>query len=262
VFFLSALEVKGHLEDSSQLFEELFMSASIVFLSYSSRKILLLGSLLSSLLLLNMGPTLAAAIPTSDKMQSEVLLAQVWRNQSPSGCTASGCQLNIDRSLLQRGDRVTVRYAGEERQVLRKGDRRQLRFALVTPVRNRAGQVVVPQNNVVEGEMVPVAGGGQFVAERLLLNGRAYRFAAESPLLHDVKDPKQTSVGAIATDAAIGAAGAIGIGKVLGQRRISTGQILGGAAAGAAVGNITAPRAVVINEGQEITLRLTEDFRL
>nr|WP_290226667.1 hypothetical protein [Trichocoleus desertorum] len=64
---------------------------------------------------------------------------------------------------------------------------------------------------------MPVSGGGQFMASRLWVNGRAYRFAAESPLLHDVKDPKQTSVGAIATDAAIGAVGAIGIGKVLGR---------------------------------------------
>lgn len=237
------------------------MSASIVFWSYFPSKTLLSGSLLSSLFLLNIGPTLATAIPTSEKGQSGVLVAQVWQSESLSGCTASGCQLNIDRSLLRRGDRVTVRYTGEERQVLRKGDRRKLRFNLVAPVRNRAGQVMVPQSSVVEGSITPVSGGGQFVAERLWVNGRAYRFAAESPLLHDVKDPKQTSVGAIATDAAIGAAGAIGIGKVLGQRRISTGQILGGAAAGAAIGNITAPRAVVISQGQEMTLRLTEDFR-
>ena len=238
------------------------MSSSTILPSYFSTKMLLKGSLLSSLLLLSIGPTFAVTVPLEGKAQSVSLMAQVLRNESPPGCTVSGCQLNIDRSLLRRGDRVTVRYVGEERQVLRKGDRRKLRFNLVAPVRNRAGQVVVPQSSVVEGEMVPVAGGGKFVAERLLVNGRAYRFAAESPLLHDVKDPKQTSVGAIATDAAIGVAGAIGIGKVLGQRRISTGQILGGAAAGAAIGNITAPRAVVISQGQEMTLRLTQDFRL
>jgi hypothetical protein len=261
VGFLNALRAGASL-GSSQLFEEAFMSSSTILPSYFSTKVLLKGSLLSSLLLLSIGPTFAVTVPLAVKAQSISLMAQVLRNESLPGCTASGCQLNIDRSLLRTGDLVAVRYAGEERQVLRKGDRRKLRFNLAAPVRNRAAQIVVPQNSVVEGEIVPVAGGGKFVTERLLVNGRAYRFAAESLLLHDVKDPKQTSVGAIATDAAIGAAGAIGIGKVLGQRRISTGQIIGGAAAGVAVGNVTAPRAVVIGPGQEMTLRLTEDFRL
>nr|WP_290226668.1 hypothetical protein [Trichocoleus desertorum] len=48
----------------------------------------------------------------------------------------------------------------------------------------------------------------------------------------------------------------------MGQRRVSTGQIIGGAAAGVVVGNVTAPRAVVIGPGKEMTLKLTEDFRL
>nr|WP_290226666.1 hypothetical protein [Trichocoleus desertorum] len=127
------------------------MSSSAILPSYFSTKMLLKGSLLGSLLLLSIGPMFAVTVPLAVQAQSVSLMAQVLRNESPPGCTASGCQLNIERSLLRRGDRVTIRHDGEERQILRKGDRRKLQFALTAPVRNRTGQIVVPQNSVVEG---------------------------------------------------------------------------------------------------------------
>jgi hypothetical protein len=74
-------------------------------------------------------------------------------------------------------------------------------------------------------------------------------------VLHDVKDPRETSAGAIAGDAAIGAAGGAVVGAVLGDG-ISLFEILGGAVAGVAVGNVTAQRVVIVEPGEAIVLQV------
>ncbi len=63
--------------------------------------------------------------------------------------------------------------------------------------------------------------------------------------MKDVKDPRDTSSGAIAEDAGIGAAGGAILGEVFGDA---------GAAAGAATGNITADRVVVVEPDSAIAL--------
>lgn len=92
----------------------------------------------------------------------------------------------------------------------------------------------------------------RYVTRQVVINGRTYNLNAISDVLKDVKDPRDTSVGAIAGDAGIGAAGAILIGEIFGNADIE--EILGGAAAGAAIGNITADRVVVIRSDEPITL--------
>jgi hypothetical protein len=78
--------------------------------------------------------------------------------------------------------------------------------------------------------------------------------SAESDVIRDTKDPRETNVGAIATDAAIGAAGASILAAVTGDRAIATEEILAGAAAGVVIGNTTAPQTTVIEPNSEINL--------
>ncbi|OLP19275.1 hypothetical protein BST81_05820 [Leptolyngbya sp. 'hensonii'] len=191
-------------------------------------------------------------------------VAQLFKRppSNSGGCGPQGCRLTIDQSTLQTGDIVMARYDGKDRQVIQAGETRKLVLTLAEPVVNRSGRTVLPAGGVIEGEIVPVEGGGQFVAQRILVNNTAYNFPAASGTIHDTKDPTQTDAGAIAGDAAIGAAGGIVLGQVLGQRGITLEQILGGAVAGVVVGNVTAPQAVVINPGDKIELRLTDNFRL
>jgi len=63
---------------------------------------------------------------------------------------------------------------------------------------------------------------------------------------------RETSTGAVLTDAAIGAAGGYVLGEVLGNADVW--EIVGGAAAGVVVGNTTAPLTVVIRPEDEIML--------
>ncbi len=110
----------------------------------------------------------------------------------------------------------------------------------------------LPVGTVVRGQFQPAEGGLVYVANSVELADRIYQVNASSELLRDVKDPRQTSTGAILTDAAIGATGGYVLGEVLGDPGLW--EVVGGAAAGVVVGNTTAPFVVVINPDDPIVL--------
>jgi len=110
----------------------------------------------------------------------------------------------------------------------------------------------VPAGSIIRGQYVPAEGGLRYVANSVVVNGRAYNISARSGVLETVKDPRDTSGDAVAEDAGIGAGAGLVLGEVFGDA--SVGEIVGGAAAGAAVGNVTADRVVVVEPDQPINL--------
>jgi len=213
----------------------------------------------------------AVATPVTENRSeaTDLTVAQLFRRQPgqtpqspiPTGCGPQGCQLSIDQTVLSTGQTVKVSYQGKDTQVLNTGESRALVLTLVDAIANRGGRVVVPAGSEIRGDVVPVQGGGQFVAKQIIVNGKPYNFAAQSGTIHDVKDPRETSVGAIAGDAVIGAVGGAVVSQVL-KGRIDVGEVVGGAAAGAVIGNVTAPQAVVISQNDQFELQLTSDFML
>lgn len=110
----------------------------------------------------------------------------------------------------------------------------------------------IPAGATIVGRYEPAKGGLRYVANALVFNDRTYKINATSEVLKDVKDPRDTSAAAIAEDAGIGAAGGLVLGEVLGDADVE--EIIGGAAAGGVVGNVTAERVVVIKPDITITL--------
>ena len=113
--------------------------------------------------------------------------------------------------------------------------------------------ITLPVGTVIEGRLEPVEGGLQYVASHIRAGGLRQDLNAASETLNDIKDPRETSGGAILGDAAMGAAGGAVIGAILGNG-VSLGEIIGGAATGVIVGNVTAQRVVVIEAGRPIIL--------
>jgi hypothetical protein len=114
--------------------------------------------------------------------------------------------------------------------------------------------VSIPAGSVLRGRFEPVAGGLRYVTEGVQIGSRFYTLRAQSEVLHDVKDPRETSSGSILGDAAIGAAGGALLSEVFGD--VSWGGVVGGAATGVIVGNVTAQRVVMVEPNQAITLEL------
>lgn len=115
--------------------------------------------------------------------------------------------------------------------------------------------VNIPAGTVINGRLEPVEGGLRYVTTDFEAGGFRTALLATSDVLRDVKDPRETSVGSIATDAAIGAAGGAAVGAVIGNG-VSLGEVIGGAAVGVVVGNVTAQRVVIVEPGNPIALQI------
>ncbi|MCG8362130.1 MAG: hypothetical protein MJA27_02210 [Pseudanabaenales cyanobacterium] len=112
--------------------------------------------------------------------------------------------------------------------------------------------VSLPAGSIVRGRFEPFDGGLRYVANSVRVGDRTIRLRANSEVFDARKDPRETSVGSIATDSAIGAAAGAAIGEIFGS--IDVLEVLGGAAAGAVVGNVTAPTVVIIESDTPIIL--------
>lgn len=125
-------------------------------------------------------------------------------------------------------------------------------YNLVLEARADVGGRFFPEGSIIRGQFEPVDGGLRYVANSAEVGDRIFTLSAVSETLTDQKDPRQTDADDIIEDAAIGAAGGLIVGEVLGD--VDFLEILGGAAAGVVVGNVTAPTVVVIEPDQEILL--------
>lgn len=199
--------------------------------------------------LLVMGAGVLEAVPASAQVFSSQRNANVNRpvnqpanqpvNPSANGRVAQG-ESALRTTLKQQSDTLYLNKT------------KTYDYDLVLRSESAIGGQRLPVGAIVRGRFEPAEGGLVYVADSVELGDRIVRISAVSELMRDRKDPRQTSTGAILTDAAIGAAGGYVLGEVLGDAGVI--EVLGGAAAGAVIGNTTAPFVVVIRPEDQIVL--------
>lgn len=172
----------------------------------------------------------------------------IYRNQQPVS--------QVFRTTLElpAGQTIVTRLADNQTLYINNGETKSAKLRVDRDVIANNGTVLIPTGAIINGEFVPANGGSKFVARSLFSRGATVSMGAESELINDTKDPRETGAGSIFTDAAIGAAGAAILSGVLGDRVISTEKVLGGAAAGVIVGNVSAPQATVVEQKMPINL--------
>ncbi|KPQ33689.1 MAG: hypothetical protein HLUCCA11_17600 [Phormidesmis priestleyi Ana] len=178
--------------------------------------------------------------------------AQVFSSQrsgAPQGTNQSANQ-RVAQDAVQGTSALRTTLARDETLYLNKDN--TYSYDLVLRSMADVGGQRLPVGAIVRGQFEPAEGGLVYVANSVEVADRIIRLNATSGLLRDRKDPRQTSTGAVLTDAAIGAAGGYVLGEVLGNADVW--EIVGGAAAGVVVGNTTAPLTVVIRPEDEIML--------
>jgi len=164
-------------------------------------------------------------------------------------------QVFRQNAVLRSGETIEVRVDSQDTLYIGTGERKAVDFLVDRDVISETGVVLIPEGAIISGEFVPISGGSKFVAKTLTSRGGTVRMVAESVLINDVKDPRETGLGAIAGDAAIGAVAGGLLGGLFGGRSIiATENILGGAATSVIVGNITAPQVVVIEPSTSISI--------
>lgn len=180
-----------------------------------------------------------------------------WFSLLASPVLAQPIDLSIAR--LQTGTVLPVTTLAAT-EILANDTLRPVQLVVSENVLTDQGTVAIPAGTVIYGEFQPRQGGGHIIASQMILNGRAYQIRAISDFLHDEKDPNQISTRAIGEDALIGAAAGFALGAITGG--ISTAGIIGGAATGITVGNVTAPRTVVLPAGQLVPITLEHGLDL
>ncbi len=157
--------------------------------------------------------------------------------------------VETNQNAIAQNRIVTARSAEEQILYLNKDS--TYSYNLITTTPGIIGKIQVPAGATIAGGYVPVEGGLRYVARAVVYGQYSYRISAVSERLEDVKDPRDTSVGAVAGDMGIGAIGGAVLGEILGDAELGAGI---GAATGVAVGNLSADRVVVVDPRMSIVL--------
>ena len=168
---------------------------------------------------------------------------------------------------LPVGQAIATKVNRQDTLYINKGETVKASLLVSQDIAANNGTVLIPSGAVIEGQFVPVDGGSKFVAETFTSRGATVKLQAESALINDVKDPRETNAGAILTDAGIGGAGGAVLGGIL-RGNVQIIDVLGGAAAAVLVGNVTAPQVTVIEPStvinivtkQTITFAVRDDY--
>lgn len=164
---------------------------------------------------------------------------------SPSLATETAAKQYVAQSR-------TIEAKSSQQETIYLNNDRTYDYNLVATQPGTIGNVSVPVGATIVGRYVPTEGGLRYEARAVTYDQYSYTISAQSETIEDVKDPRDTSTGAVAEDAGIGAAGGAVLGEVLGDAGAT--EIIGGAAAGAATGNLTADRVVVVEPDESIIL--------
>jgi hypothetical protein len=168
---------------------------------------------------------------------------------------------------LPTGQAIATKINRQDTLYIAKGETVNAILLVAQDIPATNGTILIPAGAAIEGQFIPAEGGSKFVAQKFTSRGASVRLQAESTLINDIKDPRETGAGSILTDAGIGGAAGAVLGGVL-RGNVQIIDILGGAAAAVLVGNVTAPQVTVIEPNtvinivtkQTITFAVRDDY--
>jgi hypothetical protein len=172
------------------------------------------------------------------------------------------------RLAIPAGTKLPVRYDQANKIVILPSETLPLTLTLTKNIRSATGQLLVPAGSQVRGQLQPIAGGSQFVADELIWSdGRRVNMVATSNVITRTMEVRPgVNTNAVWKGAAIGSGAAAIISGLAGNRRITLGKVVLGAGAGALGGLLLGKRqpeeVIVINPTQDLTLTLEASLNL
>jgi S-layer homology domain len=163
---------------------------------------------------------------------------------------------------IPAGTVLPVKYDKADKILLGKNEPVPSAISLTIPqnIVDRAGAVLIPSGSVVEGKLVVDKGAAQFVAERLIANGKTYDLSATSGKITTTETvTKGASAAGVIKGTVLGAAAAAGITAVTGDKNVNAWETLAGAGAGALAGLIFSKDKVdliVVKPNTDLTMTL------
>lgn len=168
---------------------------------------------------------------------------------------------------IPTGTSIPMRYDKAEKIVVSPDETMPLTLTVATNVVTRSGNVLIPAGAQVVGQIQPVDGGSQFVAREIVLsqNTRQPLNATSRVFSRTEEIRRGSNTRSILKGAAIGAAAASAISLITGDKKIATGEVLGGAGLGAVSGVLLGRRkadVIVINPSTDMNLTLNSSLAM
>jgi hypothetical protein len=181
-----------------------------------------------------------------------------------TGSTPTPTALN-PRYLVPQGTPVNIRYLGSQKIVVTPGETiNNLTLRVVDDLKNAQGQVVVPRDSDIVGQLIPVSSNGQilgtqFIAQRVSIGNQSYPFSARSQVVTGQPVTQNTNPGTL-KDAATSAATSAVLATILGQK-LDLGNILSSVTGGQPAPQTQAtPNLIVIDPSADLRLVVSNDF--
>ncbi len=170
--------------------------------------------------------------------------------------------------VIPAGARIPVRYLGTDKFVVAPTESKPLILSISKNIRAVNGELLIPAGSEVRGQLVPVDGGAQFIADTLILqNGSRVAMNASSETVTN-RDMQGNGINgnAILKGAGIGGAGATAVSAIAGRRRVTVGKVLLGAGLGAAGGLLLGQKptsdSIALMPNTDLTLTLSSRLAL
>ncbi|HBL10449.1 MAG TPA: hypothetical protein DD379_03380 [Cyanobacteria bacterium UBA11162] len=171
------------------------------------------------------------------------------------------------RVTVQAGTVISVKSDQAEKIVVTPDETAPVTLTVARDIRSSAGTILIPSGSKIEGELQPVDGGTQFIAEELTLknSNRKLPIEATSEVITETETiDKGTDISRILKGAAIGGAAAAVISEIFGD--IDLIEVLAGAGLGAlgslVLGGGEKAEVVVIYPETDLDLTLQSDLLL
>ncbi len=168
---------------------------------------------------------------------------------------------------IPQGTAIPIKYDKAEKILVTKDETAPLTLTVAQNVVTQEGTIVIPAGSQVVGQLKPVKGGSQFVAQKLILpSGQEYQINATSEVISKTQTVKKgTSTSAIIKNTVLGAGAAAAVSAVTGDRAIRAEEVLGGAGIGALVGLFFGKKSVdliAIDPDTDLQMTINQDFQV
>lgn len=168
---------------------------------------------------------------------------------------------------IPSGVSLPVRYDEAEKIVVLPDETVPITLMIAANIKDRQGRILIPYGSELVGEIQPAGNGSRFVADELRILGEfPQTINASSGVVtrREVID-RGASTGDILEGAAIGAAAASVIAGITGDRAIATEEVLGGAGLGALSGLLlgkSEAEVISIDPNQDLDITLNSRLAL
>ncbi len=188
-------------------------------------------------------PNLRSLNPTRNATRAEVaaFLYQGLVSEGEAQMVSSQYVVNMAQTppplmngvIIPLNTSIPIRYEREKILITKDETVSPITLNVASNINTSDGRTIIPAGSQVIGELRPVQGGSQFVAQTLVVNGRQMPITASSQVITTTETVRRgINVGTLVRNAALGTAAAAAISAVTGDRTIATEELLIGTGAG------------------------------